>query len=483
MAYRYGNRNQINMFPPSIEEYISKDDPVRAYDAFVEALDIEKLGIDINPCKVGNSKYDPHTMLKLFVYGYSYGIRSSRKLEREIYHNLSFIWLMGGMKPDHKTIAEFRRKNKAALSKVLKQCARMCMKLDLIEGNVLFVDGTRIRANASISRTHDEVWYENQLKQIEERIEQLLEECEATDQKEEHLSSIVSMNPSLTKAEVLKSSIEEVLSEFKDTGHKKINQTDPDCANMSSLQGKHAGYNVQSVTDEKNGLIVHVEAVNNVTDLHQFACQIEQAHDVLEKQSEIACADAGYADTNELAKIDVQGTKVIVPSQRQALRAGAKPFCKQEFLYDKDRDCYICPEGHRLELNHIYKKNGNKYFQITDKKLCYNCSHWGCCTTGKLGRRIVRLYNEEIKEKLEAQYEEKDAQKVYTRRKACAEHPFGHIKRNLKTDAFLMRGREGVQAETSLLATCFNMARMITMMGVQGLTRELSMIKMLPAFR
>jgi len=81
------------------------------------------------------------------------------------------------------------------------------------------------------------------------------------------------------------------------------------------------------------------------------------------------------------------------------------------------------------------------------------------------GRRIVRLHNEAIKEKLEAQYEQTESQKIYAKRKARVEHPFGHIKRNLKTDAFLMRGRDGVQAETSLLATCFNMARMITIMG------------------
>ena len=114
----------------------------------------------------------------------SYGTRSSRKLERETYHNISFIWLMGGLKPDHKTIAEFRRKNKKTLQKVLKQCTRMCIKLNLVAGNVLFVDGTKIRANASCSRTHEKAWYEEQLKDIDQRIETLLQECEAVDQQE-----------------------------------------------------------------------------------------------------------------------------------------------------------------------------------------------------------------------------------------------------------------------------------------------------------
>ena len=108
MAYRYGNRYQMALLPESIEDYVLKDDPVRAYDAFVEALDFNELGIEINPQKVGNSEYDPKAMLKLLVYGYSYGTKSSRKLERAIHHNLSFIWLVGGLKPDHKTIAEFR---------------------------------------------------------------------------------------------------------------------------------------------------------------------------------------------------------------------------------------------------------------------------------------------------------------------------------------------------------------------------------------
>ena len=108
MAYRSGDRHQMALLPQSIEEYVADDDPVRAYDAFVEAVDFHELGININPYKVGNAEYDPRSMLKLLVYGYSYGVKSSRKLERECYHNIAFIWLMGGLKPDHETIAELQ---------------------------------------------------------------------------------------------------------------------------------------------------------------------------------------------------------------------------------------------------------------------------------------------------------------------------------------------------------------------------------------
>src|SRR4030042_6344188 len=147
MSYRYGNREQMTLLPQSIEEYIPEDIPVRGYDAFVEALDFGGLGMELDEEEVGNPGYDPRAMLKLLVYGYSYGVRSSRKLERETHYNLSFLWLMGGLKPDHKTIAEFRRRNKKALKRVLRQWAGMCLKLGLIAGKALFVDGTKVRAN------------------------------------------------------------------------------------------------------------------------------------------------------------------------------------------------------------------------------------------------------------------------------------------------------------------------------------------------
>ena len=472
MAYRCGNRYQMDLMPQSIEEYVSADNRVRAYDAFVEALDFQHLGININPDKVGNSEYEPHSMLKLLVYGYSYGVKSSRKLERECHHNLAFIWLLGGMKPDHKTIAEFRRNNKKALRKVLRQNARMCIKLDLIAGNVLFVDGTKIRANAGTEKSRGKVYYEKLMADIDRRIEKLLADCEATDKAEEDIASYVSMNKELTKSQNLKEKIKEVLDSFAQDDRKYVNQTDPDCRIIKSIQGKHAGYNVQSVVDDKHGLIVHTEATAEVNDRNQFALQINQANEVLEQPCKVACADAGYANTDELAKIDEQGVKVIVPSQRQALHEEEGPFSKTRFTYDQEQNCYYCPEGHPLGYRSIEQKKNHLIYQIRNKKICQSCKHYGQCTTAKRGRTIARLHNEEVKQKLEAQYEEAQSQVIYARRKTKVEHPFGHIKRNLKTDAFHLRRKDGVQAETSLLATCFNMARMITIFGVGNLIEK-----------
>jgi len=325
------------LFPQSIDEYVPQEAPVRAYDAFVEALDLDDLGIKVDPHKVGCPQYDPKVMLKLLIYGYSYGIRSSRKLERETHYNFSFIWLIGGLQPDHKTIAEFRRMNKSALSKVLRQCARFCIELDLIEGNTLFVDGSKIRGNASINNTWTKQRCERHLERIDERIGQILSECDAADEMEDGQPSLVKMDEQLKGVEALKTKVKAIMEELAAQDAKSVNSTDPECTNFHGRQGSHAGYNAQAVVDAKHGLIVSSDVVNENTDCHQFAKQIEHAHATLEKKCEVACADSGYCDLDELEKIDQQEVKVVVPSYAQASgKSGAGGFEKGDFRYQAE---------------------------------------------------------------------------------------------------------------------------------------------------
>jgi transposase len=269
MAYRHGDRDQMQLLPPSIEEYVGPGDPVRAYDAFVESLDLDELGIIWDEHRVGNSEYNPKAMIKLVVYGYSYGLRSSRKLARILglekkatYHNLSFIWLMGGLKPDHKTIARFRKDNRDILKNILKQCVRLCIKLDLIEGNTLFVDGSKIRANASIHNTWTPDKCERYLKEVDQHIESILSECDRIDEQEQEHPSLVKLKEELRDKEHLKSRVQDILKELKEQERESINTTDPDCVKVKGRQGIHAGYNGQIVVDEKHGLIVHSDVVN-----------------------------------------------------------------------------------------------------------------------------------------------------------------------------------------------------------------------------
>jgi len=467
MAYRYGNRKQINLFPESMEDYIAPDDPVRAYDAFIRALDFKRLGITLDPNKVGNSEYHPQAMLKLLVYGYSYGIRSSRKLERATHHNLSFIWLTSGLKPDHKTIAEFRRKNKEALANVLKQCAKICIKLNLIEGNTLFVDGSKIRANASIGNTWTREKAQKALKHIDKNIKDILTQCDMVDDAEKGLGSLVAMDKELKDQKILQSKVKNILKELQE--EKSLNTTDPDCIRIKKGRNFHAGFNFQSVVDEKEGLILSTDVVRETNDLNQFASQINQANQTLDTKCQVAVADCGYASTNQLEKIDNQGIKVIVPSQRQALRKKPSLFAKEHFTYQVDY--YLCPQGHRLTPYRL-NKNNNRVYKISDKKICLACPYYGICTKSPAGRTISLLLKEGIRQKLETQYQE--SLEIYQLRKQKVELTFGHIKHNLKVDSFLLRGLKGVKAEASMLATCFNLVRMINLLGVPALVKELN---------
>lgn len=472
MAYRYGNREQLTFLPPSIEDYVGSNDPVRVYDAFVEALDFDELGIVINSDKVGNPSYNPKAMLKLLIYGPSYGIRSSRKLERATKHNLSFIWLMGGISPDHKTIAEFRKNNKQALKKVLKQCAHLCIKLGLIEGNILFVDGTKIRANASIKNSWTKERCQRALKVIDDRIEQLLDEWENADSEEENKPSLVTMNEELGNKATLKSRVEKVLKELEQSGKKSINTTDNDCVRVNSVHGSFSGYNAQVVVDEKAGFIVNTDVVNDNNDCKQFAEQINQANEVLDKKCAIACADCGYFDVPHLEEINRQNIDVIVPSRQEICKID-KPFGKDKFNYDSSNDCYRCPQDKILDYRYT-DGEGKRIYGIS-KKECKDCKHFSeCAGRTRDGRVISRLKNEELREEFEAQYKQPDSQQIYKLRQEKVELPFAHFRHNLGIRNFLLRGVDGVRAEMAVLGTCFNLTRMIGIFGVDGLIARLT---------
>jgi transposase len=475
MAYIYGSREQISLLPESIEQYVSEEDPVRAYDAFIDALDFEQLGIELNSHSVGPPQYDPIAMLKILVYGYSYGWRSSRKLERALNHNVSFMWLAGGLKPDFKTINTFRSVHKQALKNTLRFCARICVKFDLIEGNTLFVDGSKFRANAGNSQTKSKSRWEQLQAGVEKRIEDLIGECERVDLLE--TESLVKMQKGLRSKKKLKLKIAAILGEIKQ--EKTINQTDPDCKILRGRQGSHAGYNTQAVVDDSQGLLASLEAVSHATDHHQMKEQVDNAEENLDISCKNACADAGYHDVDALKPL-VQGDKmIIVPSNRQALRKPSEDtFGKDAFIYNREKDTYTCPAGEEMYRSYQAKGCNKITYRMKRESACKVCKHYGNCTNAKRGRTIIRMVNEDTKQELEKLYLSEIGQEIYAKRKMRVELPFGHLKRNLGAGTFLLRGLEGVNAELGILGTCFNIARMITLLGgVRPMVAKMKKIK------
>ena len=478
MAYIMGNRKQKTFFPPTIEDYVGKEDPVRVYDAFIDSIDLQEMGIIIEPFQAGAPAFEPKAMLKLIVYGYSYGIRSSRKLERACYHNLSFMWLVSGIQPDYRTIARFRSDNKEAIKQILRQNVKLCIKLGLIEGNTLFVDGSKFRANASINNTWDEERCKKRLEIAEKNIERIMEEAEQIDKEEDSAGTLVKLNEELQDQKKMRAKVQEIVKTLKETGKEKINTTDKDSVNGKSRQGSHAIMNCEVTTDEKHGLIVNSEAVSQNNDLNQLSPQVEQSTEILGKPPAQVVSDSGYFSLKDIERVPEQ-VKVIMPSRRQAQKENKKtevdPFSIEEFSYDKERDVYICPEGKILENKGIAFGSQEKISYKARGKECMGCKHFGICTTSKNGRWVVRMVKqEEQKKRLEEIYHEEESQKLYKLRKEKAELPFGHMKRNLGGGQFMLRGREKVNAELSILSTCFNIARMMTIIGIPMLIAKLN---------
>jgi transposase len=461
MAYRYGeDRRQMIMFPKSVDEYVLADDPVRAYNVFVDTMDLESLGITIEDCKVGNPAYDPRSMLKLLVYAYSYGTRSSRKIERAVHHNISFIWLMGGLRPDYKTISEFRRSNKKALKRVLRQCARMCIKLELIDGNILFVDGTKIRAQANIKNSWDKKKCAESIAHLDTKIDALLAECDAIDREESDQESYVKMKEELSSAQTLKEKVVAIAQELAESEKKSLNTTDSECGRMNSVEGSLAGYNVQSTVDEKHGLIVTTDATNASNDKNQLATQIETANEIVDNQCSVAVADTGYASTEEMVAVAQNGITPVVPPR-------TKKDEHKGFTYDAQRDCYVCPQGKLLTNRGTINKGKLYSYKIQGSSTCCNCprNSNGTCTTVTSGKRIAVMVNENERQYFEDIYHDPEMRTIYRLRQQKVELPFGHIKRNQGFRQFLLRGKDGADAEISLAATCFNVVRMITILG------------------
>ena len=473
MAYKTGNQMQTIYLPPIIDDYVSKDAPVRIYDAFVDSLNFYDLGISLEASVHGGAdSYWPKQLLKLLLYGYSTGTRSSRKLEKACHENLSFIWLMGGLTPDYRTISRFRSDHKEAITKVLKQCVRMCLKLDLVEGNVFFTDGSKFRANASINNTRSKEGCEQYIKNIEEQIEKVVNESDQIDAKEQDDKSLIKLKEQVHDKAKLINKMKDVLNTLNTQNKQNINSTDTDSVKAKSRQGTHAAYNVQSTVDGKHGLIIQAEAVSQSNDFNQLSVQTQAAADNIGKTPQYTCADAGYSDVEDIKKIEPQ-ISVIVPSADQAQEDKGlnpiHPFDKTHFIYDAHTDEYICPNNKHLKSGGFTDSTHQKIRYQAKASECQACPHFGSdsdqCTQSPNGRRIVRLADAEFKEQLEAKYKLPENQAIYKLRKETVEHPFGHIKRNLGASQFMLRGRPKVNAEVSLLATCFNLARMITIAG------------------
>ena len=472
MAYIEGHaRDQGLLLPASVEDYVAADSPVRFVDAFVDDLDLGEAGFHRSrPKATGRPGYDPGDMLKLYLYGYLNRMRSSRRLEAEATRNLELIWLLRGLRPDYKTIADFRRDNRGAFKAVFRAFVVLCRKLDLFGRELLVVDGTRLKAVNNPGRNFSRDKLARYIAAADERIEGYLTELDAIDRGEdghgpgrsEELAAKIAYVREQRQAQ------EAMLDQLSASGESQVSLTDPDARAMVTGQKTTVGYNAQVAVDAKHSLIVEQHVTNAATDMGLLASTAGAARAALDVERIAAVADMGYYKGEDIEACEANGITPYVarPERGSAIANGRFP--KERFTYDPAVDAYHCPGGQLLNTRYRSVTRGHVSIQYSSPAACAACQIRARCTGGRW-RRINRWENEAVLERMAKRLAARPG--ILNVRRETVEHPFGSIKQWMNQGAFLMRGLENVRGEFSLTALSYNLRRAITIIGVPGMIR------------
>lgn len=472
MSYIEGvAREQAVLFPESLDEYIAEESVVRFLDAFVESLEMGKLGFERSqPAATGRPGYDPRDLLRLYLYGYLHRVRSSRMLERECQRNVEVMWLLRKLRPDHKTVADFRRDHAGALKQTCREFTVLCKRLDLFGGELVAIDGSKFRASNAKQRSYTRAELEKLSRKADEKISAYLVELEEGDKREGQAES----EPTLSARE-LKEKIEALktrkgrytgLLEGMEEGQTQVSLTDAESRRMKVGSGTAVCYNVQIAVDSKHHLICAQEVTNEENDFHQLSPMAEAAKAALQGETLEVAADAGYHEEEELARCEVNQIETYVPRPQVVKTKGREVYPKSAFVYEAEQDGYRCPAGALLSFKHLGKKEGRvlRYYR-TDA--CATCPLRARCTTEKKGRRIGRTPLEAVVERAAARLKAKPQRRK--ERWCLAEHPFGSMKGWMGQGSFLLRGLRKVRGEFSLTVLSYNLRRAINVLGMARL--------------
>jgi transposase len=471
MSYIEGPaREQRLLFPESIEDYITDENPVRFIDAFVESLDMAAAGFErAEPASTGRPGYAPGDMLKLYIYGYLNRVRSSRKLEQECVRNVEVMWLLRKLRPDYKTIADFRKDNRKAFKEVFKAFNLLCRELALFGGELIAVDGSKFKAVNNSRRNFTETRVKKGLREMEERLERYLQSLDEADKEEGQVGvpTAAELQAKIKRLHERRERYEGYLAQMVESGESQLSLTDPDSRSMPKSPKAPVSYNVQTAVDSKHHLIVAQEVTNEVTDRNRLYATAQEGKETLGVGHLKVVADMGYSNGKELKACLEAGIEPYVPRPNPSANRKLGLFGKEQFSYDPEKDTYRCPAGETLgfRLETVEKGRRIRYYYRTG--ICKTCALKAKCTRSKQDRRLTRWVDEHILEETEQRL--KAHPEIMQQRKALVEHPFGTIKHWWDQGHFLMRGLTKVRAEFSLSALAYNIKRVINILGVSDL--------------
>ena len=474
MSYLRGpDRSEVQLLPACVDDYVAPDAPARFLDAYVEGLDFAARGFTrAQPKATGRPPYHPADLLKLYLYGYLYRIRSSRRLAAEAARNLEVRWLLRGLTPDFKTIADFRKDNHTVFKALLKNFTLLCRSLDLFGAELVAIDGSKFKAVNNTRRHYTQEQLRELLTKIEARIDDYLQELDTQDAAAEGVPAApgrAALQEKIAQLKERKGRYDELLGGLQARGENEVSLTDADSRKMKGAHGEHfIGYNVQVAVDAKHALIAVEDVAQAANDRQQLAPVATAAKAELQVATLEATADKGYHQAEQLAACAAAGITAYVPAPATTsgkTKDGQAVFPKEQFRYDAAADAYHCPGGHTLSFQKKNLNRGQERGRYYNRAACRDCPLRSQCTTGSC--RVIGRHAQEAAVEATAARVAAAPEKVAAR-KGIVEHVFGTL-RIWGHDEFLMKGLAKVRGEFSLSALTYNLRRVLNLRTVPEL--------------
>ena len=498
------NQSESALRPVLLEERILTNHPVRVVSQVIDQINIDAL---VSTYKAGGtSSFHPRMLLKVLVYAYLCNIYSSRKIEESLQQNIYFMWLSGLSTPDHNTINRFRGDRlKGMLEAIFTQVVQLLAAEGLLSLKELYVDGTKIEANAS---RYTFVWGKA-IKTSKERIQQQLKglwqyaqsvaasEMDDTDptdfdtiDAEKVTETILQINAALKDNKNVDAKVKQKLhyaqnnwpsnlrkyalqEQLMGKQRNSYSKTDTDATFMRMkedhmLNGQlKPAYNVQISTS--NQYIADYSIHQNTTDTTTLPVHLEQHERQYAELPEILTADAGYGSAENYQLLQQKGITAYVKHNQFDRRQNKniqnkKPFSTDKLYYNKEKDCYYCPMGQQMQhAGTTTRKTTTGFeqtFSIYKAGNCVGCPLRGVCHQGK-GNRTIEVNHHLNTLKQQAEQRLLSETGIYHRKKRCweVEPVFANIKNNHHFRRFMLRGKDKVAIETGLLALAHNLRK------------------------
>jgi transposase len=465
------NRSQYVLMN-RLDDLVKENHYVRLIDIFVDYFIQKDQGIfsfkGAQP--IGRKAYAPASLMKLYIYSYLNSISSSRKIEKECIRNIEAIWLMGYLKPDHKTISDFRRENTEGINNIFLSFMNLLKDNGYIKGKTISIDGSKIRANAGMSINLETV--SKRLENIEEQLSKYLQLLETTDNIDEEIEESIrekeKISEEIRELKKQKEELQRDKEELERQLAKRISPTDPECRMMKSRQGKHFCYNVQAVVDAENKMIANIEVVSQENDKGQLQPMVEKVEKEIGTRPEEVLADAGYYVMSQIEYLENEkGVNCFVAinhnqEQTKDQRLGIN------FTYIPEQNVYKCSHNGTLKPKNGLKKDSRRgtlaqaYLGID----CKECKIKPECTES-LARTVYRFTNQKWRDEYESKMNSPIGKTKLIQRKTLSEHPFGTIKYWMGHIPLKTRGKVKVKAEINLYSIGYNLKRLINIEGIE----------------